>query len=99
MTPIRRWSLAGLFACAAMTTSCAASRPISSAAPPRLTLDETALRPCRLPRLAEPATIGALEAAYVERGQAIVACDQARALAVEVLEAERALTDRWLKAD
>ncbi|KQS56555.1 hypothetical protein ASG17_06485 [Brevundimonas sp. Leaf363] len=59
-------------------------------------MDEAATRPCRLPRLAEPATTGALEAAYVERGAAILACDQSRAAAVEALKAERALIDRWL---
>ena len=82
-----------------MMTSCAASPPISRAAPPRLTLDETATKPCRLPRLGEPATLGGLEAAYVERGAAILACDQARAAAVEALKAEHALIDRWLAAE
>ena len=99
MTPLRRWTLGGLTACAAMMTSCAASPPISKAAPPRLTLDEAATKPCRLPRLAEPATLGSLEAAYVERGAAILACEQSRASAVEVLTAERAMVDRWLASE
>ena len=59
-------------------------------------MDEAATKSCRLPRLAQPATLGALEAAYVERGAAILACDQARAAVVETLEAEHALIDRWL---
>ena len=101
MTPLRRWTLGALTACAAMMTSCAALRPISPVAPPRLTLDEATTRPCRLPRLSAPATIAAptlgdLEAAYVERGSAILACEQARAAAVETLEAEHAHIDRWL---
>jgi hypothetical protein len=33
--------------------------------------------------------------AYIERGAQLVACDHARALAVETLAAERALLDRW----
>lgn len=34
-----------------------------------------------------------LEAAYVERGAQIAACDGARRLAVETLDAERAMLD------
>ena len=41
---------------------------------------------------AEP-TVSDLESAYVERGAQIVACDGARRLAVETLEAERAMQD------
>ncbi|WP_296168941.1 hypothetical protein [uncultured Brevundimonas sp.] len=36
-----------------------------------------------------------LDAAYVTRGAQLVACDKARALALETLLAERALQDRW----
>lgn len=96
MTPLRHWMLGVLIACAAMMTNCAASRPVSMAAPPRLMLGEMATKPCRLPRLPEPATIGGLEAVYIERGAAILACDQARAAAVETLQAERVLINRWL---
>ena len=35
------------------------------------------------------------EVAYVERGARLVACENARASAVETLTAERALQDRW----
>lgn len=83
-------------ACALMIASCAGSPPTSRAAPPRLELERSALKPCALPRLPEATTLADLEAAYVRRGAAIVACDAARRLAVETLEAERALLDRWL---
>ncbi len=48
-----------------------------------------------LERLPEAPTIADLEIAYVERGARLVACEAARASAVETLTAERALQDRW----
>jgi hypothetical protein len=75
-------------------TNCAASRPTSVVAPPRLILPETAARPCELHRLPERATLADLEIGYVTRGAQIVACDAARRLAVETLKAERAAYDR-----
>lgn len=92
LTP--RWTLIGWLALPAMTASCAASRP-PSAEPPRLTLAEAARRPCVLERLPAAPTIADLEIAYVERGARLVACEAARASAVETLTAERALQDRW----
>ncbi|WP_035293834.1 hypothetical protein [Brevundimonas bacteroides] len=71
-------------------TNCAASRPTSADAPPRLTLPETAARPCDLYRLPDGATLADLEIGYVTRGAQLVACDAARRLAVETLKAERA---------
>lgn len=85
-----------VIACALMIASCAGSRPALPAAPPRLELERSALKPCALPRLPEAATLADLEASYLRRGAAIVACDAARRLAVETLEAERALRERWL---
>ncbi len=85
-----------LIACAAMTTNCAASRPISTVAPVRLALPEAARRPCALAVLPSEPTLGDLEAAYVERGAQIVACDGARRLAVETLEAERNANMSWV---
>lgn len=83
------WKPAVLIASAAMTANCAASRPISTVAPVRLALPEAARRPCALAVLPSEPTLGDLEAAYVERGAQIAACDGARRLAVETLEAER----------
>jgi len=34
---------------------------------------------------------------YLERGLQLVACEQARALAIDTLVAERAMQDRWLR--
>jgi hypothetical protein len=79
-----------------MTASCAASRPISPAAPPRLDLPEAAARSCSLATLPPTPTQADLETAYAERGAQIVTCDAARRLAIDVLIAERALVDQWL---
>lgn len=94
MTPLNHWTPLALLVCASMTASCAASRP-PSAEPPRLLLPTEATRPCTLERLPEAPTQADLEVAYVERGLSLVACDNARRLAVETLEAERTLQDRW----
>jgi hypothetical protein len=83
--------------CAIMTASCAAS-PLLSASPPRLTLPHAALAPCRLDRLPAAPTLADLETSYMARGQALAECDAARRMAVETLEAERALQDRWRTA-
>lgn len=86
-------------ACALMTASCAGSPPISTVAPVRLALPETATRSCALATLPAGPTLGDLEAAYAARGAQVVACDAARRLAVETLLAERALQDRQKKPD
>ena len=94
MTPRSPWTPLGPIACASMIASCAINPP-PSAPPPRLILPEAAATPCRLDRLPEAPTLADLEASYVRRGAALVLCDSARALAVETLESERALQDRW----
>jgi len=92
LTP--RWTRIAWLALPAMTASCAASHP-PSAEPPRLILPAASIRPCVLERLPEAPTIADLEIAYIERGARLVACEGARALAIETLTAERALQDRW----
>ena len=90
MMPTKPWRPIGCAAFMTMTAACASTPPTS--APPRvqLTLPAEATRPCRLPTLAPSADIGALEEAYMARGEALVACDAARRLAVVTLLAERA---------
>ena len=90
------WTLCGLIACGLMTANCAGSPPISTVAPPRLVLAEAATRPCALATLPEAPSLADLEAAYLLRGAQIVACDGARRLAVETLDAERLMQDLWL---
>ncbi len=97
MTPIRLWMLIALAACVTMTASCAASRLPSPVAPPRLTLAESVRQPCELARLPARPTAADLEAAYVRRGAQLAACDAARRLAVETLEAERLLIEAWAR--
>lgn len=94
MTPRSLWTPVAPLACGLMIASCAVSPPIS-VPPPRLALPAEATRSCRLDRLPDAPTQADLEAAYAARGAALVACDGARALAVETLLAERALQDRW----
>lgn len=90
MTPPFRFLLTVSIVCATTTAACAVSPPTSSAAPPRLTLPLTARRPCELHRLPPAPTLGDLEIGYMTRGAQIAACDAARRLAVQTLEAERA---------
>ena len=87
------WKAVAPIVCAAMTASCAGSRPVSMVAPARLALPEAARRPCALAMLPTEPTMADLEAAYVERGAQIAACDGARRLALETLDAERAMLD------
>ena len=93
------WPLSGLIACGLMIANCASSPPISRVAPPRLILAEAATRSCALANLPEAPVQTDLEAAYLQRGAQIVACDSARRLAVETLMAERELLDRWKQAE
>ncbi len=94
MTPTNPWIRLGSVALLTMIASCAASPP-TSAPPPRLALPAAATAPCRLHRLPDRPTLADLEAGYVARGADLVACEAARRIAVETLEAERALQDRW----
>ncbi|PQZ82908.1 hypothetical protein CQ035_10340 [Brevundimonas sp. MYb46] len=59
---------------------------------------EAATRPCALAVLPNAPSLADLEAAYMARGAQIVACDSARRLAVEALNVERAMQDRWMEA-
>lgn len=94
MTPVFRLIQTAPIACALMIASCAGSPP-TSVPPPRLTLPASARSPCRLDRLPEAPTLADLETSYMARGQALAECDAARRLAVDTLQAERALQDRW----
>ncbi len=94
MTPKHRWTRIAPLALSGMIASCAVSRP-PSVEPPRLTLPAEATTPCLMVRLPETPTLADLEIAYVERGARLLACENARALAVDTLLAERAVQDRW----
>lgn len=60
-------------------------------------MPETAQTPCQLPRLPAEPTAFDLETGYAVRGAAIVSCDAARQLAVDVHRAEHADEDAWLE--
>lgn len=57
----------------------------------------TAKAACRLPLLPSQPTNADLEALYTARGAAIVACEAARRLAVEIHAGEHADEDAWLR--
>ena len=98
MIPNYPWIRLAQLVCALMTASCAGSPPMS-VAPPRLVLPLAARTPCRLDRLPDAPTLADLESSYMARGQALAECDAARRVAVETLEAEHALQDRWVQTD
>jgi hypothetical protein len=72
-----------LIVCATLTAACAGSPP-TSAPPPRLTLPAAATASCRLPVLPNRATQADLERVYVERGEALIACDGSRSATCSV---------------
>ncbi len=87
---MRPFLLIALFACAFMTTSCAAQR-LSLPAAPQLQMPAEAASPCAIHRLPAQPTQADLEIGYATRGAQIVACNAARQLAVDTHRAEHAL--------
>ena len=80
--PIRRWRPIGCAALMIMTVSCAGTRPPSVPTPIRLSLPVEATRPCRLVTVGASPTLGDLEAAYMARGEALVASRRAASQAM-----------------
>jgi hypothetical protein len=93
---MRPLTLLAQLACALTTTSCATRLPASPAAP-RLEMPTEARQPCELHRLPPAPTQADLEVGYATRGAQVVACDAARRLAVETLDAEHALEEEARK--
>ena len=94
MMPRFYWCRSVPLVCGLMMTSCAASRPTLPVALPRLSLPETATRPCAIATLPVSPTQADLEVAYMTRGAQIVACDAARRLLLDTIATERQLQDR-----
>ena len=90
---MRRLIPPALLACATLTASCA-SWPQASSIAPRVEMPAEAARACGLYVLPETPTLSDLEVGYLTRGAQIVACDAARALAVQTHAAEHALEDQ-----
>ena len=80
-------------ACAMLTAACASPIPTSPAAV-RIETPAEAARPCSLYLLPKSPTQADLEVGFATRGAQIVACDAARRLAFQTLEAEHELQDR-----
>ncbi|MBK1970817.1 hypothetical protein JIX59_15860 [Brevundimonas diminuta] len=57
-----------------------------------------ATQPCTLPRLPDQATAAELENAFTSRGVALLTCDAARQLAVDVHAAQNADQEAWLRS-
>jgi len=89
------WTKPVLIVCGLMIASCATKPVPLTVAPPRLELPIEAIQPCALPQLGQGGALSDLEVAYVERGQALIACDLARQAAVDTLKSERALIAHW----
>ena len=82
--PRLKSTLIVLIACATPTTACA---PFSQTSAPTIGPPAMALEPCRLPILPDgPVTWSDFERVYLERGEAILDCDQRRRLAVEAAQ-------------
>ena len=90
---MRPLTLTALLACALPTASCA-GRPPSFPAAPRIEIPAEAARPCSLYVLPQAPSQADLEIGYATRGAQILACDAARRLAVQTLEAEHALEEK-----
>lgn len=95
---LRPLILLALTACSLPIASCASSGPPSAlTAPPQRDLPDLARRPCELPRLPDHATQADLETLVVSRGVAILSCDAARQLAVDVHDGQTADQTTWLR--
>lgn len=80
-------------ASAPLIASCAAQTPSLPAAP-RVEMPAEARQVCSLYVLPPRPTLADLQIGYATRGAELVACDTARALAVQTHDAEHALEDR-----
>ena len=94
---MRRSILPALLVCGTLTTACASRTPSLPVAP-RIQMPQAARSPCALYCLPSAPTNADLEIGYATRGAEIVACDAARALAVQTHAAEHALEDQVMKA-
>ena len=90
---MHRLTLIALLGCETLTCSCASRTPQLPAAP-RVEMPAEAMKTCSLYLLPEHATQADLEIGYASRGAQLVACDAARALAVQTHAAEHALEDQ-----
>src|ERR1700744_2293009 len=90
---MRRSTLLALLVFAMLTSNCASRPPVLPAAP-RVDMPPEASRSCSLYLLPGAPTQADLEIGYATRGAQLVACDAARALAVQTHAAEHALEDQ-----
>lgn len=94
----RLLTLLALTVCSLPIVSCANYGPPSvPTPPPQRDMPDLALRACALPRLPDQATAVDLESAFTARGVALVACDAARQLAVDVHTGQRLDQEAWLR--
>ena len=90
---MRRLTPPALLGCAMLTASCASRLPALPAAP-RVEMPAEAVKACSLYLLPQSPTQADLEIGYATRGAQVVACNAARALAVQTHAAEHALEDQ-----
>lgn len=88
------WGAIASVALALMTAACASVQPHFEDVRAQLPIPIEVERPCTLERMGEGGDIAALETAYMRRGEALLACNNARQLALDLLLEERGLA-RW----
>ena len=96
---LKRLSLAISLACLSLpTTGCALfNRPPAPVSPPTVDAPEWARQPCQLPRIpVDEPTVGDLAQGYLERGEALVRCEEARRLNQEAHQQERQAVADWI---
>lgn len=91
---MRPSTLIVLIACAPLIAACVTRAPSSPAAAPRIDVPADALRPCGLYTLPPRPTQADLEIGYSTRGAQLIACDAARAQAVQAHTREHELEDQ-----
>lgn len=65
--------------------------------PPTVDAPAWALEPCVLPIIGDEPTVGALARGYIDRGEALIRCEQARRLNAEAHAQERQAVADWIE--
>jgi hypothetical protein len=84
---------------AMLTGGCAwLTPPPAPVAPPTVDAPEWALEPCQLPTIpVDEPSVGSLARGYIDRGEALIRCEQARRLNAEAHLQERQAVAEWIE--
>ena len=93
-----RLVLISLASLAMPTAGCAwLNPPPAPVAPPTVDAPEWALEPCQLPVIGDEPSVGSLARGYIDRGEALIRCEQARRLNAEAHAQERQAVADWIE--